>query len=301
MTTSPLGLFGIDDLIAPEDLAIRDTVRRFVDDRVRPEIAGWYEAGRRPGPRAGPGVRQARRCSACTWTGYGCAGTSATAYGLACLELEAGDSGVRSLVSVQGSLAMYAIWRYGQRGAEAASGCPRMAAGRGDRLLRADRARLRLRPRRRCAPGPAVSASRRLGARRRQDVDHQRLGRRRGGRLGPHRPADGDGVAASSCRPTRPGFSRARDQAASCRCGPRSPASSCSTTSGSRRTPCCPEASGLSGPLSCLTEARFGIVFGSLGAARDCLETTLAYVREREHLRPAAGRRTSSPRPSWPT
>ena len=78
-------------------------------------------------------------------TGYGCAGMSPVDYGLACLELEAADSGLRSLVSVQGSLAMYAIWRFGseehkQRVAAADGG------GRGDRLLRPDRAGRRLRP-----------------------------------------------------------------------------------------------------------------------------------------------------------
>ena len=77
-------------------------------------------AGPRARPASWPSSSARSACSACTCTGYGCAGASAVAYGLACLELEAGDSGLRSLVSVQGSLAMYAIWRFGSRGAEAA-------------------------------------------------------------------------------------------------------------------------------------------------------------------------------------
>src|SRR3954471_6067464 len=124
---SPLALFGTDELITPEDLAIRDTVRRYVDDRLRPEIAGWFEAGTVParelsvelGRLGGLGMHL---------EGYGCAGTSATAYGLACMELEAGDSGLRSLVSVQGSLAMFAIWQHGSE-EQKEEWLPRMARG----------------------------------------------------------------------------------------------------------------------------------------------------------------------------
>ena len=86
-------------------------MRRFLDDRVRPELAGWYEVGKAPvrdlaKQLGGLGVLGMHL------HGYGCAGTSATAYGLACMELEAADSGLRSLVSVQGSLAMFAIHRF---------------------------------------------------------------------------------------------------------------------------------------------------------------------------------------------
>ena len=109
---SPLALLDLDTLLGEEERAIRDTVRTFVDDRLKPEIAGWYERGDTP-------VRDLARefgrlgLLGMHLTGYGCAGTSATAYGLACLELEAGDSGLRSVVSVQGSLAMFAIWKHG--------------------------------------------------------------------------------------------------------------------------------------------------------------------------------------------
>src|SRR6478735_7183954 len=105
---SPFGLLAIDGLLDDEERLLRDTVRRYVDDRVRPDVAGWYTSGSIP-------ARELARelgdlgVLGMHLQGYGCAGTSATAYGLACLELEAGDSGLRSLVSVQGSLAMYAI------------------------------------------------------------------------------------------------------------------------------------------------------------------------------------------------
>src|SRR6476469_181635 len=109
---SPLALFAVDSLISEDDRAMRDTVRAFVEERIKPEVGDWYEAG------ALPARELARELGSLGvlgmhLEGYGCAGTTATAYGLACTELEAGDSGVRSLVSVQGSLAMYAIWRFG--------------------------------------------------------------------------------------------------------------------------------------------------------------------------------------------
>ena len=108
----PLELLGIDHLLSDDERDIQATVREFVDRRVRPNIADWYERGEVP-------VRELASefgklgLLGMHLTGYGCAGASAVAYGLACTELEAADSGVRSLVSVQGSLAMYAIWRYG--------------------------------------------------------------------------------------------------------------------------------------------------------------------------------------------
>src|SRR3954452_6680610 len=124
---TPLGLFGTDDLVAADDLAIRDTVRRFVDDRLRPEIVGWFEAGTVPARERSVELGRLGVLGM-HLEGYGCAGTSATAYGLACIELEAGDSGVRSLVSVQGSLAMFAIHRWGSE-EQKQEWLPRMAAG----------------------------------------------------------------------------------------------------------------------------------------------------------------------------
>ena len=119
---TPLGLFGTDALIGEEDLAIRDTVRKFVEGRIKPQLAEWYESG------AIPARELARELGSLGvlgmhLEGYGCAGTSATAYGLACLELEAGDSGLRSLVSCRDP------WRCSRSGSSAPrsrsrSGCP---------------------------------------------------------------------------------------------------------------------------------------------------------------------------------
>src|SRR6476646_3314925 len=124
---SPLALFAVDSLISEDDRAMRDTVRAFVDDRIKPHVADWYESGALPAREL---ARELGELGVLGMhlEGYGCAGTSATAYGLACLELEAGDSGVRSLVSVQGSLAMYAIWKHGSD-AQKDEWLPRMATG----------------------------------------------------------------------------------------------------------------------------------------------------------------------------
>ena len=107
----PLDFLSIDRLLSDEERDIRDVVRAFVQDQVVPDVGDWFESATLPRDLlrelGGLGLLGMHL------TGYGCAGASATAYGLTCLELEAGDSGLRSLVSVQGSLAMYAIWRWG--------------------------------------------------------------------------------------------------------------------------------------------------------------------------------------------
>src|SRR6478609_9535493 len=124
---TPFELLAIDSLLDDEERLLRDTVRRFVDDRIRPDIAGWYTSGSIPARElalelGGLGVLGMHL------EGYGCAGTSATSYGLACLELEAADSGIRSLVSVQGSLAMFAIHHFGSE-EQRTEWLPRMATG----------------------------------------------------------------------------------------------------------------------------------------------------------------------------
>src|SRR4051794_14492499 len=107
----PSDFLAVDHLLSDEERDIRDTVRAFVGDRVVPQVGNWFEQATIPSELAGELGRLG--VLGMHLEGYGCAGASATAYGLACMELEAGDSGVRSLVSVQGSLAMYAIHRWG--------------------------------------------------------------------------------------------------------------------------------------------------------------------------------------------
>lgn len=124
----PSDPLGLDDLLTDEDRAVRDTVRRWAADRVLPQIADWYERGELPGIRELARELGSLGALGMSLTGYGCAGASAVQYGLACLELEAADSGIRSLVSVQGSLAMYAIWRFGSE-EQKQRWLPGMAAG----------------------------------------------------------------------------------------------------------------------------------------------------------------------------
>ena len=175
--TDPLDFLAVDGLLDADERDIRDTVRAFADAELAPYVADWYEQGTLPddlGPRLGKLGLLGMHLE-----GYGCAGTSAVAYGVACRELEAVDSGLRSFVSVQGSLAMFAIHRWGTEAHK-----ERVAAAdgerRGARLLRAHRAGRRQRPGVDAHPrGPRRG---RLGAQRLQDVDHQRHpGRRRRG------------------------------------------------------------------------------------------------------------------------
>ena len=125
-TMRPLDLLKVDHLFSDDELDIAAAVREFVDERVRPDIADWFEQGtvdlglmKEAGALGLLGMHL---------SGYGCAGTNAVSYGLACLELEAGDSGVRSMVSVQGSLAMFAIWKFGSED-QKETWLPRMATG----------------------------------------------------------------------------------------------------------------------------------------------------------------------------
>src|SRR6201996_5458508 len=122
----PEDFLAIDRMLSDEERDIRDTVRAFVRDKVTPYVGDWFEEGTIP-------LELAKELGSLNvlgmhLEGYGCAGASATAYGLACMELEAGDSGIRSLVSVQGSLAMFAIWKWGSE-EQKQEWLPRMAEG----------------------------------------------------------------------------------------------------------------------------------------------------------------------------
>ena len=273
MAMTPLELLDTDSLIGDEDRAIRDTVRSFVEDKLKPEIAGWYDAGTAP-------VRELAKefgsmgLLGMHLTGYGCAGTSATAYGLACMELEAGDSGLRSVVSVQGSLAMYAIWKHGSD-AQKDEWLPRMATGEAIGCFGLTE------PDFGSNPGGMRTRAQQDG------TDWVLTGNKMWITNGS--VADvavvwartDDGIRGFVVPTDTAGF-EAPDikQKMSLRASITS-----ELVLDEVRLPAeamLPEAKGLSGPLSCLTEARFGIVYGALGAARDCLEATIGYARDRE-------------------
>nr|WP_206322104.1 acyl-CoA dehydrogenase family protein [Streptomyces sp. HNM0575] len=263
-------------MIGEEDRAIRDTVRQYVADKVRPKLAGWYEAGSVPARELAKELGSLGVLGM-HLEGYGCAGTSATAYGLACMELEAGDSGLRSLVSVQGSLAMFAIWKYGSE-EQKQQWLPRMAAG--DAIgcfgltepdFGSNPAGMRTRARRDGSDWVLDGTKMWITSGSVADVAVVWA-----------RTDDGAGKVRGFLVPAgTPGFSAPEIKQ---KMSLRASVTSELVLDGVRlpESAVLPEASGLSGPLSCLNEARYGIVFGALGAARDCLETTLEFARQRE-------------------
>ena len=271
-TSTPFDLFAIDSLLSEEERAVRDTVRAFCDDRIRPNIADWFESASIPARELATELGKLGLLGM-HLDGYGCAGTTATAYGLACLELEAADSGIRSLVSVQGSLAMYAIYRFGSV-EQKNEWLPRMSAGEAigcfgltEPDFGSDPGGMRTRARR--DGSDWVLSGTKMWATNGSVADVAIVwARTDDGIRGFVVPTDTRGFSAPEI--TRKLSLRASVSSELVLDDVRLPAEAM-----------LPEALGLGGPLSCLSEARFGIVFGAVGAARDCLETTLAYASTR--------------------
>ncbi|MBA3233175.1 MAG: acyl-CoA dehydrogenase family protein [Propionibacteriales bacterium] len=270
--TAPLDLFGIDALLDDEEQAIRDTVRRYCDDKIRPHIADWFETAQLPARELAKELGSLGLLGM-HLKGYGCAGTSATAYGLACLELEAADSGIRSLVSVQGSLAMYAIYRYGSD-EQKQQWLPRMATGEAigcfgltESDFGSDPGGMRTRAKR--VGSDWVLNGTKMWITNGAIADVAVVWAQTDDRIrGFVVPTDAAGFTAPEIK-----------QKMSLRASVTS-----ELVLEDVRLPLAamlPTTAGLGGPLTCLAEARFGIVFGSLGAARDCLETTIAYAQDR--------------------
>jgi glutaryl-CoA dehydrogenase len=275
----PKDFLELDHLLSDEERDIRDTVRAFVADRVLPYVGEWFEEARIP-------IELARELGklgllGMHLEGYGCAGASATAYGLACLELEAGDSGVRSLMSVQGSLAMYAIWRWGSE-EQKQEWLPRMAAGEAIGCFGLTE------PDAGSDPGSMRTRGRRDGS---DWILHgQKMWITNGS------VADvavvwahtDDGLRGFLVPKGTKGFTTQEIH--------RKLSLRASVTSelllDDVRLPAeamLPEARSLRGPLSSLNEARYGIVWGAMGAARACFEAALDYSLERKQFdRPIA-------------
>ncbi|MFF3502835.1 acyl-CoA dehydrogenase family protein [Streptomyces sp. NPDC003247] len=278
----PADPLGLDDLLTDEDRAVRDTVRAWAADRVLPHVAGWYETGELPVIRELARELGGMGALGMSLEGYGCAGASAVQYGLACLELEAADSGIRSLVSVQGSLAMYAVHRFGSE-EQKRTWLPRMASGEVIGCFGLTE------PDHGSDPGSMRTYAKRDGS------DWILTGRKMWITNG-----SVAGVAVVWARteegvrgfvvPTGvPGFSapeikhkwslRASVTSELVLDDVRLPADAV-----------LPGVVGLKGPLSCLSHARYGIVWGAMGAARACFETAVAYARTREQFgRPIGG------------
>ena len=276
----PFDLYAIDSLFNEEQLAMRDAVRKFVDDRIKPHVGQWFEDGEFPARELAKEIGQMGMFGM-HLEGYGCAGTDATSYGLACLELEAGDSGLRSFVSVQGSLAMFAIHKFGSE-EQKQEWLPRMAAGEAlgcFGLTEAD----------------AGSNPSEMRTNAKRDGDDWILN---GSKMWITNGNIADvaivwahtdnGIEGFVVPTNTPGFKanlvkhkmslRASITSELVFDNVRLPASAV-----------LPEVQTLRGPLSCLSEARFGILFGVVGAARDCLETAIDYQLNRSQFnRPLA-------------
>lgn len=280
-----MDLAGIDDLLSDEEKAIRGAVRAFLDKRVEPFVADWFERGEIDDLRGLTKELGSLGLLGMHLEGHGCAGLSAVDYGLACLELEATDSGVRSLVSVQGSLAMFAIHRWGTE-EQKERWLPSMATGEAIGCFGltepdhgSDPASMRTRARR-DGDDWVLDGSKMWitnGSIADVAVVWANAGEEHGGIRGFVVPTDSPGFSAPEIKHKL--SLRASVTSELVLDGVRLPGDAVF-----------PEVRGLKGPLSCLSEARYGIVWGSLGAARSSLDTARRYSIEREQFgRPLAG------------
>ena len=267
----PLDFLDVDSLLSDEERMIQSAVRQFVADRIMPGIEGWFDRGEFP--KEISKELGALGLLGMQLNGYGCAGTNAVSYGLACMELEAGDSGFRSFISVQGSLAMFPIWKYGSD-EQKQEWLPAMATGEAIGCFGLTE------PDAGSNPGGMQTNARRDGA----DwiLNGTKMWITNGGiaDIAVVWARTEDGVRGFLVPRGTPGFDTKDIH--------RKLSLRASVTSELVFDDCrLPESSmlpgvrGLRGPLSCLNEARFGIVWGTMGAARACYESALEYSKTR--------------------
>ncbi len=271
---------GIDALLSNEERLIRDTVRTFVRDRILPNIADWFEEGTLPrelGRELGKLGLLGMHLQ-----GYDCPGASAVAYGIACMELEAGDAGIRSFASVQGSLAMYAIYRWGSE-EQKNEWLPRMARGEAIGCFGLTE------PDYGSNPAGMRTYARRDGSDWILNGTKMWITNGSISDIAIVWANTEEGIRGFIVPTNAPGFSatnihkkislRASVTSELILQDVRLPASTQ-----------LPKAEGLRGPLACLNEARFGIIWGAMGSARACYETALEYSKTRVQFdRPIGG------------
>jgi glutaryl-CoA dehydrogenase len=285
-----IDLLRIDDQLTSDERLVRDTVRDFTADRIQPHIADWFETGTIPGdlmPELGKlGVLGMHL------TGYGCAGMGAVAYGVACRELEAADSGLRSMVSVQGSLAMFPIWKYGSE-EQKTQWLPRMAAGEAVGCFGLTE------PDHGSDPAGMSTRARRDGSDWLLSGTKMWITNGSIADIAVVWASTDEGVRGLLVPRGEPGFTTSDIH--------KKLALRASITSELHfdevRLPAdavLPGVTGLKGPLSCLSEARFGIIWGATGAARACYECAVEYARTREQFgRPIGGFQLTQSKLAW--
>ncbi|MEV6157268.1 acyl-CoA dehydrogenase family protein [Nonomuraea sp. NPDC052129] len=265
-------LLRLDDRLNGEQRLIRDTVRSFVDDRVLPYVGDWFEQGTFPARELAPALGSLGLLGM-HLEGYGCAGTDAISYGVACRELEAGDSGLRSFVSVQGSLAMFPIWRYGSS-EQKEQWLPRMAAGEAIGCFGLTE------PDHGSDPANMRTYAKRDGSDWILNGSKMWITNGSIADVAVVWAQTDEGIRGFVVPTDTPGFSAPEiHKKLSLRASVTS-----SLYFDDVRLPASavlPEVSGLKGPLSCLSEARFGIIWGVVGAARACLESAVSYAKTR--------------------
>ena len=267
----------LDAHLSEEEIGVREGVRSFVREKIKPNIKGWYDEA--VFPREIVPEFAELGLLGMHLHGYGCAGKSAVEYGLACMELEAGDSGLRTFVSVQGSLAMSAIHKFGSE-EQKQEWLPKMARGEAigcfgltEPTAGSDPASMRSFARKDGSAWVLNGEKRWIGLATIADVAV----------VWARTDEEGNPVRGFLVPTDTPGFS-ANDitpklsMRASIQCDVH--LEEVHLPEGAML----PEARGLGGPFSCLNEARYGIIWGAMGAARDCYESALAYAREREQF-----------------
>ncbi|WP_434922668.1 acyl-CoA dehydrogenase family protein [Glutamicibacter sp. PAEs-4] len=276
----PADLINFDSLLSSEELALRDTVRGFVNENIKPNIAKWYNDAVFP-LEIVPELAKLGLLGM-HLQGYGCAGRSAVEYGIAGAELEAGDSGLRTFVSVQGSLAMSAIYKHGSE-EQKQEWLPKMAAGEAIGCFGLTE------PTAGSDPSSMKTFARRDGDDWVINGSKRWIGLANVAQVAVIWAQTDEGIRGFVVPTSTPGFTATPiEQKLSMRASIQ-----CDIDMVDVRLPgtaVLPEVKGLKGPFSCLNEARYGILWGSMGAARDAFEAALAYSQERLQFdKPLAG------------